>query len=99
VDNTIGVGQPKALFYDQAGPRNAYKNYVRVLVQKRPCHSRCTPIVMVSQGLCLAFVHHLCVPRHAVQVAKLVNRKNTVNGRIYKNDPTIMSLELCNECQ
>jgi hypothetical protein len=32
-------------------------------------------------------------------VAKIANRKNTVNGRIYKNDPTIFSLELCNECQ
>jgi hypothetical protein len=38
--------------------------------------------------------------RHpASQLAKLANRKNTVNGRIYKNDPTIFSLELCNECQ
>ena len=44
-------------------------------------------------------MHQLCGPHRAVQVAKLVNRKNTVNGRIYKNDPTIMSLELCNECQ
>ena len=96
MDNTIGKGQPKALFYDQDAPRNAYKNYVRVLVQMRACHSRCTPTVMVFLGY---LVHHLCVRRRAVQVAKLVNRKNTVNGRIYKNDPTIMSLELCNECQ
>jgi hypothetical protein len=44
-------------------------------------------------------MHQSCVPRRALQVAKLVNRKNTVNGRIYKNDPTIFSLELCNECQ
>ena len=44
VDATIGKGQPKALFYDQAAPRNAYKNYVRVLVQMCPCHSSCTPM-------------------------------------------------------
>jgi hypothetical protein len=47
VDTTIGVGQPKALFYDQAAPRNAYKNYVRVLAQMCTCNSRCTPIMLV----------------------------------------------------
>jgi mannan endo-1,4-beta-mannosidase len=30
-------------------------------------------------------------------VAKLVHRKNTVNGRIYREDPTIMTWELANE--
>jgi len=28
---------------------------------------------------------------------KLINRKNTVNGRLYKNDPSIMSWQLANE--
>ena len=30
-------------------------------------------------------------------IDKIVNRKNTVNGRIYKNDPTIFAYDLCNE--
>ena len=28
VDKTIKKGQPKALFYTAAGPRNAYKHWV-----------------------------------------------------------------------
>jgi mannan endo-1,4-beta-mannosidase len=30
-------------------------------------------------------------------VSTLLNRVNTVNGRVYKNDPTILSWELINE--
>jgi mannan endo-1,4-beta-mannosidase len=28
---------------------------------------------------------------------RLINRKNTINGKVYKNDPTIMSWQLANE--
>ncbi len=30
-------------------------------------------------------------------LGKLINRKNTINGKMYKNDPTIMSWQLANE--
>ncbi len=30
-------------------------------------------------------------------IDKIVNRKNTINGRLYKNDPTIFAYDLCNE--
>ena len=58
------------------------------------CQASGCPICVVSR-VCGAKPQ----PYSALQVRKLANRKNTVNGRIYKNDPTIMSLELCNECQ
>ena len=33
-----------------------------------------------------------------MQLRKITQRKNTVNGRIYATDPTIFAWELCNEC-
>ncbi len=30
-------------------------------------------------------------------IVKIANRKNTVNGKLYKNDPTIFAYDLCNE--
>lgn len=30
-------------------------------------------------------------------IDKIVNRKNTINGKLYKNDPTIFAYDLCNE--
>lgn len=60
------------------------------MVPSCPC-IRCLQIGLMA---CQSPEHH-----HALQLAKIANRKNTINGRVYKNDPTILSLELCNECQ
>jgi mannan endo-1,4-beta-mannosidase len=38
-----------------------------------------------------------CIRNYHLQVKKILSHTNTVNGIVYKNDPTIMSWELANE--
>ena len=38
-----------------------------------------------------------CIKNYHIQVKKILSQTNSVNGIVYKNDPTIMSWELANE--
>jgi len=38
-----------------------------------------------------------CIRNYHLQIKKILSHTNTVNGIVYKNDPTIMSWELANE--
>lgn len=38
-----------------------------------------------------------CINQYRQQVKNIVTHKNTINGRLYKNDPTIMTWEIANE--
>lgn len=38
-----------------------------------------------------------CIAQYKQQVKNIITRKNTVNGRLYKNDPTVMAWEIANE--
>lgn len=41
----------------------------------------------------------MCLLSFVVQMRTITQRTNTINGRVYANDPTIFAWELCNECQ
>lgn len=38
-----------------------------------------------------------CISQYKIQAKNVISRKNSINGRYYKNDPTIMSWEIANE--
>ena len=97
VDTTIKKGEPRALFYTANQTRAAYKDWVGHAPAMSSAH-HCATSVLQRCISCRRALAYIC-PLSAPQVKTLANRKNTRNGRIYKQDPTIFAFELCNECQ
>jgi hypothetical protein len=103
VTETLGTGRDPEEFFLHDAPQAAFRHWVggirfallswwSINRQRRPEVRQCIHCRTLARVKCAKCQGHCSL--HLAQVQTLANRRNTVNGRLYKEEPAILAFEV-----